>query len=322
MLESTHTLENKIGDFKNELLQISGVNSVSISGYLPVEGTTRNGSELWTVEEPDTRVQSQIWSVDRDYIRTMGMKVIEGRDFIASDSQAVIINQAMVKALSLKAPIGRQIVYSRNTYTVAGVMEDYHFESLRQPITPIALKLGESTNAMSLHVSTADTPGLIEAVTATWKKFSPNQAIRFSFLDQRYARMYDDVQRTGRLFTFFAALAIIVACLGLFALSAFMTEQRRKEISIRLVLGASISGIFTLITRNFVLLVMTAFVVAIPLSVYSMHTWLEGYAYRIDMTWDVFALAGGTALSVTFLTIGYQSLRAARTNPAQNLRAE
>jgi putative ABC transport system permease protein len=188
VLESTHTLKNKIGDFKNELLQIPGVAYVSISGYLPVEGTTRNGSDLWTVEEPDRRAQSQIWSVDRDYIRTMGMKISEGRDFssgIASDSQAFVINQAMVKALNLKAPIGRQIVYRQNIYTVTGVMEDYHFESLRQPITPIALRLGKSTNATSLHVSTADMPGLIKAVTTTWKKFSPHQAIRFSFLDQR-----------------------------------------------------------------------------------------------------------------------------------------
>jgi putative ABC transport system permease protein len=325
VLESTLTLEHKIASFKRELLGIPGVSSASVSSFLPVAGTTRNGSEVWTVEAPDQRVQSQIWTVDRDYVRTMGVTIVQGRDFsetMASDSQAVVINQAMARELDLKDPIGKQIVYMRNTYTIIGVIEDYHYETLRQPIAPIALLLGRSTNNIALHVNTANMPALIAAVTTSWKKFSPHQAIRYSFLDQRYVRMYQDVARTGRLFTAFAVLAIVVACLGLFALSVFMIEQRNKEISIRLVLGASVSGIFGLITRNFVKLVMIAFVAAVPLSIYSMEKWLEGYAYRIDITWDVFALAGSMALLITFFTIGYQSLKAARVNPARNLRAE
>jgi len=325
VLESTHTLENKITDFKNELLQIPGVTDVSISGYLPVEGAKRNGSTIHAAENPDKRAQSQIWSVDHDYVRTMGVKILEGRDFsqaLASDSQAVVVNQAMVKALSLKEPVGKQVVYGRRVYTIAGVMEDYHFESLRQPITPIALIIGQSTASMSLHISTTDVPLLIRTVTAVWKKFSPHQAIRYSFLDQRYARMYEDVARTGRLFTMFAMLAVVVACLGLFALSAFMTEQRGKEISIRRVLGASVGSVFGLVTRNFVTLVLIAFAVAVPLSIYGMEKWLSEYAYRIAITWDVFALAGVIAFFITFFTISYQSLRAARANPAKNLRSE
>ena len=150
----------------------------------------------------------------------------------------------------------------------------------------------------------------------------PHQPIRYTFLDESYARMYEDVQRMGYLFASFAALAIIVACLGLFALSAFMVEQRNKEISIRLVLGASVNNIFGLLTRNFVKLVIISFVIAVPFAWYLMQTWLEDYAYRIEITWDVFILAGTISVLIALLTISYQSLRAALANPATSLRSE
>jgi putative ABC transport system permease protein len=326
LLESTHTLKDRIADFKNELQQISGVSYISVSGYLPVEGAKRNGTDFWRIDDPDKKVNTQVWSVDQDYIRTMGIKIADGRDFsadIASDSLAIIINQTMAKALNFKEPIGQEIGgFMWGNWRIIGVTEDYHFESLRKQIAPICLVLGKNKSTVSIKASTADMPALIAAVTATWKKFSPAQAIRYSFLDQRYARMYEDVARTGRLFTTFAVLAIVIACLGLFALSTFMTGQRSKEISIRLVLGASVSGIFSLITRNFVTLVIIAFVVALPLSIYGMQAWLEEYAYHVEITWDVFALAGFMAVLVTFLTIGYQALKAAHTNPGQNLRGE
>jgi putative ABC transport system permease protein len=326
LIESTHTLQDRVADFKNELQRLSGVSQVSVSGYLPVDGAKRNGTDFWRTDDPDRRANTQVWSVDQDYIKTMGINIVEGRDFSAdraSDERAIIINQTMARALNLKEPLGHEIGgYMWGNWKIIGVTGDYHFESLRQQIAPICLVLGKSKNTVSVKVNTADMPALIDAVTTVWKKFSPNQAIRYSFLDQRYARMYEDVARTGRLFTAFAILAIVVACLGLFALSTFMTEQRRKEISIRLVLGASVNSIFGLITQNFVKLVVIAFAVALPLSVYGMQVWLEGYAYHVPITWDVFALTGCMALLVTFLTIGYQAMRAAHANPAQGLRSE
>lgn len=324
LLESTHTLDGSITDFMNELLQIPGVRHVSMSGFLPVEGTKRNGTNFWRTQDPDKKTESQVWSVDHDYISTMGIRITEGRDFsasMASDSQAIIINQAMAKALNLKKPIGQEIGHLWGRWIVIGVTADYHFESLKQQITPVCLILDKSNTTVSVNVNTADMPALIGAVTAVWKKFSPKQAIRYSFLDQRYARMYREAERTLRLFTAFAVLSIVVACLGLFALSAFMTEQRSKEISIRLILGASVHSVFRLLTGNFVKLVLIAFVVAVPPSVYFMQAWLEEYAYRIAITWDVFALAGLIALLITLLTISYHSIRAARTNPSRNLRA-
>ena len=163
---------------------------------------------------------------------------------------------------------------------------------------------------------------VLQSVTRVWNKFMPHQPIRYSFLDESYARMYDDVQRMGNIFASFAILAIIVACLGLFALSAFMVEQRSKEISIRLVLGASVRNVFRLLTQNFVKLVLISFVVAAPLSWYMMQKWLEDYKYRIEITWDVFLLAGMISVFIALLTVSYQSIRAALANPAESLRTE
>jgi putative ABC transport system permease protein len=150
----------------------------------------------------------------------------------------------------------------------------------------------------------------------------PHQAIRYTFLDESYARMYADVQRMGNIFACFAILAILVACLGLFALSAFMVEQRTKEISIRLVLGASLNNIFRLLTQNFVVLVLISFIIAVPLAWYMMQQWLMDYKYRIDITWDVFVLSGALAVAIAMLTISYQAIRAALANPATSLRSE
>ena len=162
----------------------------------------------------------------------------------------------------------------------------------------------------------------IASVTKVWKQFSPNQPIRFTFLDERYAQMYDDVDRMGKIFTSFAVLAIIVACLGLFALSSFMVEQRSKEISIRVVLGASVNSIFQLLTKNFVKLVLISFVIATPIAWLMMQKWLQDYQYKIDITMDLFLLAGLASLSIALLTISYQSIRAALSNPVESLRSE
>ena len=164
--------------------------------------------------------------------------------------------------------------------------------------------------------------GVLAGVEAVWKKFSPNQPIRYSFLDESFARMYDDVQRMGRIFVSAAVLAIIVACLGLFALSAFLVEQRSKEISIRLVLGASMKSIFSLLTVNFLKLVLISIVIAAPIAWFAMRKWLEDFTYRTEVTWDVFALAGVIAVLIAVLTISYQAIRAALVNPVNSLKSE
>ncbi len=326
LIQGTNTLDKKIKTFKDELLQLSQVKSVTISDYLPIRGTKRNGNGFWNEgkDKVDHSVGVQIWRVDYDYIKTMGMKIVEGRNFsenMASDSSGIIINQTMAKKLGLKDPIGKGIQNNR-VWNVVGVVEDFHFESLRDQIGPLCFVLGNNSNIVSVKVNSSSTSSVIQSIDGIWKKFSPNQPIRYTFLNESFARMYDDVQRMGRIFISAAGLAIIVACLGLFALSAFMVEQRSKEISIRLVLGASLNTIFNMLTFNFLKLVVISIIVAVPIAWYVMHNWLQNFTYRTEITWDVFVIAGGLSILIALITISYQSIRAAFVNPVENLKAE
>jgi putative ABC transport system permease protein len=227
----------------------------------------------------------------------------------------------MARSFGFTKPIGERI-QNWETYTIIGVVEDFNWASMKGEIRPLSFVMGTGGSIAAIKVNTSDMPKMIESITAVWDKFMPNQPLRHTFLDDSYARMYADVQRMGYIFGTFSILAICVACLGLFALSAFMVEQRNKEISIRLVLGASMRNIFRLLTQNFVRLVLISFVIAAPLGWYMMKLWLEDYAYKIEITWDVFAVSGLLSLSIALLTISYQSIRAALVNPASTLRAE
>jgi putative ABC transport system permease protein len=326
MLQGTRTLEPQLKAIKEELNTIAAVKSVSISDYLPVRGTKRNGNGFWNEgrDTVDPSVGGQMWVVDEDYIKTLGMKIVEGRDFAKdrlSDTLNVIINQSMAHELGLKEPIGKRI-QNNQVWNIIGVVEDFNFESLRSKVEPLVMKVGISPGVVSVKLNTADLPSTIAQIEKIWNKFSPQQKIRYSFLDATYAQMYDDVQRMGRIFTTFAVIAIVVACLGLFALSAFMVEQRNKEISIRLVMGASMKSIFNLLTLNFVRLVLIALVLATPLGWYMMRAWLKDFEYQVPITWDVFVVAGALALAIAIATISYQSIRAAVSKPVEGLRTE
>ncbi|HEY9045763.1 MAG TPA: FtsX-like permease family protein, partial [Ohtaekwangia sp.] len=326
VIQGTNTLGDKVKTFKDELLQLSQVKHVTVSDYLPIRGTKRNGNGFWNdgKQKEEKSIGVQIWQVDPDYITTLGMKIVAGRDFVkdmVSDSASIIINQKMAHDLGLKDPIGKRVANWRS-YTVVGVVEDFNFESMRNEIGPLCFVLGDSRNIISAKVNTKDMAATLASVEAIWKKVSPHQPIRYTFLDESFSRMYDDVQRMGRIFTSFAILAIIVACLGLFALSAFMVEQRGKEISIRLVLGASLKSIFNLLTLNFLKLVLISIVIAAPVAWYMMQKWLEDFSYRTEITWDIFVLAGIMSVLIALLTISYQSIRAALVKPVNNLRSE
>lgn len=328
ILEGTFTLGDHRESFRNELLQLPDVENVSVSGYIPVAGMSREGYGFVRAgkQSIDKPVSAQKWRVDHSYVSTLGMKIVDGRDFnkdIASDSLGIIINQAMARELGLTKPVGERIYNWVSTFTIIGVVQDFNFVNMKEPIRPLALVLeagGES--AMSIRLRSSDMASSIQTVTGLWNRFMPNQPIRFSFLDDKFARMYDDVLRMGRIFAAFSALAIIVACLGLFALSAFMIEQRSKEISIRLVLGAPVRTIFTLLTSNFMKLVLVSFVIAAPLAWVGMDRWLQDYEYRTSLSSDVFMISGGIAVSIALITVSYQSIKAALTKPVENLRRE
>jgi putative ABC transport system permease protein len=314
---------------KQELLQLPNVQDVAISDFLPVTGNDvrRMGKPFWLAGEQQdagTQVRAQRWSVDQDYIQTMGMRIVAGRDFdpnMISDSNAIIINQKMMKDLGLEDPIGKQIAEEK-TWTVIGVVEDFNFESLRSNIRSLSMVLGKSPGVILVKIAPGDMVSTIGSIERTWQRFSPNQSIRYTFLDDNFSKMYDDVRRTGNIFTSFAVLALIVACLGLFALSAFMIEQRGKEISIRLLFGATIQKIFSLLTADFLKLVLISIVLSLPIAAWMAKQWLEGFHYRIELTWEVFVLTGAAAIGVALMTVSYQSIRAGFAKPVDKFRSD
>ncbi|WP_276372150.1 ABC transporter permease [Chryseolinea sp. H1M3-3] len=326
MVQGVNTLGDQQRTFKDELLRLASVQNVTLTQYFPVAGTKRDMNQFWRdgKSQEEKSNGAQVWYVDEDYINTMGMKLVAGRNFqkdLASDSSAIIINQSMVKVFGFKQPLGERIMNWR-TWTVIGVVEDFHFENMKDKIEPLCFVRGGWGNIAAIKLKTHKMEDAIQSITEVWKKFLPHQTIRYTFLDESYARMYDDVRRTGNIFASFAILAIIVACLGLFALSAFMVEQRNKEISIRLVLGASLQNIFRLLTDQFIKLVLISFLLSIPLAWYVMQRWLEDYEYKIEIGWQVFVVAGIVSVLIALLTVSYQSIRAALANPANNLRSE
>lgn len=327
LIQGTEMLEEKVLAFKEEVRKLPGVQSATYSNFLPVSDTRRNGNGFWKEgrTQEDRPVYGQRWNVDFDYIRTLGMKVVEGRDFLGSmptDSQAVVINKSMVSQLNLVDPIGKRITNGGGIWQVIGVVEDFHFESIREEIYPLAMVIRNSNETLAVKVSSENMDDLLVALTGLWDRIAPHQPIRYTFLDDQYAAMYAGIKQSGRLFISFAGLAILIACLGLFGLTAFMAEQRTKEIGIRKVLGASVSSIIGLLSKNFVMLVLCSVLIAIPLAWYIMHNWLQSFAYQVELQWWVFLVSGMIALLIAFLTMSFHSVRSALMDPREAIRAE
>ena len=314
--------------FKNQLLAVSGVKYVSVSDFLPVSGGKRNSNTFWKNgrEKLDPGIGAQSWWVDPDYLKTMGMRLLKGRMFsydIASDSAAVVINQKMAESLGFKDPIGQQIDWGGAfKMPIIGVVEDFNYESVKDPIVPLVLHRGDWSSVVAVKAGTKDMAGLIKGVAAVWKSFAPQQDLRYVFLDESFARMYADVQRTGNIFTSLATLAVIIACLGLFALAAFMAEQRRKELGIRKVLGATVSELMRMLSKDFLRLVLVSILLATPVAYWAMHRWLEDYQVRIEIGWGVFLAAGLLVVGIALVTVAVQALRAAMSNPTTSLRGD
>ncbi|RAW03519.1 ABC transporter permease [Pseudochryseolinea flava] len=327
LVQGADQLGNQVRTFKDALKSDREIQHVTISDFLPVEGTKRDGNGFWNEgkRNVDHAIGAQFWRVDHDYIPTLGLKVVAGRNFsadIASDSSGIIINQAMVKELNLgPEPLGKRI-QNRSVWTVIGVVEDFHYESLKQDIRPLSMTLGYSPSIMAVKMKTSDLHGAMDRITETWNKFAPDQPIRYTFLDDSFGMMYEDVLRMGQIFTTFAVLAIIVACLGLYGLSSFMVEQRKKEISIRLVLGASVQSVFRLLTQNFVILIVISFLIAAPLGWYIMKSWVLQFKQQAAIGADVYIYSGLIALVIALGTISYQAIHASLMRPAENLRSE
>ena len=332
IINDAYALDNNADAFKNDMLQIPGVRSGTFSGFLPVSSSSRNDRTFFMSAVPDSKngLNMQIWRIDYDYFKTLGLEVAKGRSFsrdFGSDSTALIINETTAKLIGYPDPIGKKI-YSIDdqqqviSYDIIGVVKNFHFETLRNNIGPLCFKLGRSTGLLSFKVEAERIPQIVKQAESKWKAMAPNMPFNHRFLDDSFDDMYRVEQRVSNIALTFAILAIIVACLGLFGLASFIAEQRTKEIGIRKVLGLNMEGIVKLLSKDFVKLVLIAFIIASPVAWYFMHKWLQDFAFRVDIAWWIFGLAGVLALSIALLTVSYQAVKAALTNPVKSLRAE
>jgi len=328
-----YTLGDKAKSFKHEVNQIAGVQSSTLTSALP---TSNYGNTSTIFKDPvvdqKRSLMTQEWNIDEDYIPTLGIKIKDGRNFLSqmkTDSDALVINETAARMLQFKNPLN-QLVYvpqDQNAkilkpYHIIGVVKDFNFQSLRDNVTPLVFYYSEDRGALSVRINSANIPALLDLMKAKWHNFSPNQQFNYSFMDKDFEAMYRSEQRMGTISVIFTSFAIIIACLGLFGLAAYAAEQRTKEIGVRKVLGASIGAIVSMLSKDFIKLVIISIIIASPLAWWAMHYWLQNFAYRQNIQWWVVAVAGIAAILIAFITISFQSIKAALTNPVKSLRSE
>lgn len=334
IIKDTYVLNEQTEVFRNEALRLPHVVSATVSGYLPVPSS--RSEDLFFPEgvmDPKKSISMQNWSVDVDYVATMGMEIIKGRNFskdLLTDSNTVIINEAAAQVMGLQDPIGKKVgnlqdVTDKNSmryYTIIGVVKNFNYESLRQNIEALCMKLGRATGNISFRMQTGNVMGVVKNMESLWKKMAPGQAFTYSFLDEDFNAVYRAEQRMGTIFISFAVLAIFIACLGLFGLATYAAEQRTREIGIRKVLGASVGSIAGMLSRDFLKLVLIAALIVFPIAWWAMHQWLEDFAFRITISWWIFVFAAAVALLIALLTVSFQAIKAAVANPVKSLRTE
>lgn len=281
---------------------------------------------------PEGASEEDVWiisalSIDDQFLPTMGMELAAGRNFSPAfgtdTTEAVLLNEAAVRAFGWTDAVGKHLTFGQTERTVVGVVKDFHYASVRHQVEPLMMLYQPEQNPLlAVKLRPTDVAGTLAAVEGAWREVNPDYPFEYSFLDQEFARQYQEEANFARLSRGFTVLAIVIACLGLFGLATFTAEQRRKEIGVRKVLGASVPGLVALLSKDFLALVGVAFVIAAPLAYFVMRDWLADFAYRIALGPGVFLLAGGLALAVALLTVSYQALRAATTDPVKALRYE
>jgi len=327
------TFISKENSFKNELKQLPHILGASVIGRTPGVEMARAFDVRRTDINTDNKLSMRNASVDADFINVFGIKLLSGRNFINTDYNPeweklhnVILNEYAVKQLGFKSDndaIGKIISLFGRNWDVIGVINDFHQKSLRYPIEPTIFLPGYGTNnPICIKVDTKDLTSTIKAIKAKYASFFPGNYFDYFFLDDHFNQQYANDQLFGKVFAIFSGFAIFIACLGLLGLSLFATAQRTKEIGVRKVLGASVSNIVVLLSKDFIKLVLIAFLIASPVAWYIMHNWLNDFAYRINISWWIFFAAGLLAVVIALATISFQAIKAAVTNPVKSLRTE
>ena len=335
VVNNTYALGKNATAFKNEITKLAGVNSATFAGFLPVSNSSRsnNSYSKETVMDAENSLSTQVWVIDYDYVKTLGMEMLSGRNFskqYGSDSSAIIINETAARFLGYDNPIGKKLYTNFDgspttnlvAFTIIGVVKNFHYESLKQTVAPLLFRLGDRTGATAFKISTSNVQGLVKNIEDKWKTMASGMSFSYQFLDESFNIIYRQEQRTAKLGLTFAVIAILIACLGLFGLATYIAEQRIKEIGVRKVLGATVSNITSMLSKDFLKLVLLSAIIAFPVAWWAMHKWLQDFAFRVNISWWVFVLSGVIALLIALLTVSSQAIKAALSNPVKSLRSE
>jgi putative ABC transport system permease protein len=336
VLNNAYALGEHTQTFKKEILQLPGVVAGSLTQNLPTSTANDWNKNAYSKDATLNASQTQTivdWGVDAGYIPALKMKIVTGRNFsedMATDSSAIIINESAVRSLGFKDPLNAKL-YDFNSrtqqtqeYHVIGVVKDFNAGSLRYNTEPLVMRYSKYGGQFIFRIKSANIPQLLSQIESRYHSFDQmsSQPFLYSFLDEDFNNLYKGEQRTGSMFTTFAALAIFIACLGLFGLAVYSAEQRTKEIGIRKVLGASVSGIISLLSKDFIRLVIVSIIIATPVAWWAMNKWLQTFAYRINISWWIFLVAGVIAILIAVITVSFQAIKAAVSNPVKSLRTE
>ncbi|MCJ7582325.1 MAG: ABC transporter permease, partial [Candidatus Aminicenantes bacterium] len=324
-------LRGDIGDsyeaLKAELTKDSRILGVTASSHIPTNIGSNSGGADWEGKDPELNVLISTSAVDFDYIETLKIEMAEGRSFSkeypADLTTSFIVNEETAKIIGKESAVGERFSFMGRNGTIVGVMKNFHFQSVSSAIEPLGIAIiPEYFEFMLIRFAAGDLTASAEYLETTWKRVVPNYPLEFTFIDERVDQMYRTEERIGTLLKYFALLAVLIACLGLFGLASFTAEQRTKEIGIRKILGASAPKITIMLCKEFFILVLVSNAVAIPASYFLMRNWLQGYAFRTSLNGMVFFAAMAGALSIALITVSFQAVRAALANPADSLRYE
>lgn len=321
----TGDYRKSLATFRQELLASSAIKSVTATGGNPMNITGASGDFSWPGKDANAKVVISPINVGNDFIKTMGIKLLKGRDFrtFPADSANYIINESAAKLMGMEDPIGQEASFWLGKGQIIGLIEDYHLKSLHEAITPQILVYEPANTWLALIKATdGKTAEAIAHTEKVFKSIDPSYPFAYKFLDESFERQYQSETVTGKLANWFAIVAIFISCLGLFGLVMYTTERRTKEIGIRKVLGASVSHIFGILSTSFLKLVLIAIFIALPIAWFIVRNWLNNFAYHIDLQVGLFVLAAGLAIGFAFLTVCFQSVKAALANPVESLRDE
>jgi len=312
---------------KDEALKMQGIAGITRISSVPTQIGGSTWGVDWTGKDPDSRPLFTTVEVGYDFVKTMKLQLVQGRDYsrdFASDSANYLVNESALQQIGYKDPIGKPLSLWGTKGTIIGVLKDFHFSSLHEPINPLIIKLGENDDWGSVLVRTkaGETKQALAGLETTCKKLNPQFPFDYQFADEDYQSLYKSEQVTNKLADYFSFLAIFISCLGLLGLAIFTAEQRTKEIGIRKVMGASVSGIVIMIAKDILKPVIISAVIASPVAWFAMNRWMEDYAYRISISWWVFAAGGLVAMFIALMTVSFQAIKVAVANPVESLKTE